>query len=377
MLHTHLKQGLRLNRTFGFALLGFETLLLLSLKDSLQGGIPAWPLVRIGSMAVPTVGYLLLNETSLKSLKRHPKMDELTLEKLSLLAPLTSFGFVALMYLISGQLGILLFATIVLLQAQMFGHRGIARMMLVAFTLLYAITLPLGYPLLLGFAPLNTTSLPFGIQVLLMLAPLMWTLSHFGNIVGSLVRTTSTKVSKLQSLAATDALTGLINRRQFNHQLDAEIARAKRYRKPLSLALFDIDDFKKINDFYGHPTGDRILRELGAMLIQNVRESDIPARYGGEEFAFILPETGQIDAYELLERLRAMVERTVFCLPDNPMTITISVGVAQLDHDHAKGYEIIEKADAALYEAKKQGKNRVVYGTLLPPKINYPPFSAR
>lgn len=375
MLHTHLKQGFRLNRTIGFALIAYEVMLLLSLRFPGEEAA-SMPWLRLGLISALTALFILVNEASLRSFKRHAKMDNLTLEKLSLLLPMANSGVVILSYLLSGQLGILLLSTVILLQAQLFGHNGISRVMLIMFLLVYAITLPMGYPMLVGFTATAFPMASASIKIILMLVPVVLALSHYGNIVGSLVRTTTSRVSKLQSLAATDALTGLINRRQFNHQLDAEIARAKRHRNTLSLALFDIDDFKKINDFYGHPTGDRILKELGQLIINNVRESDIPARYGGEEFALILPETGQIDAYELLERLRAMIEHTVFCLPDNPMTATISVGVAQLDPEHAKAYELIEKADAALYEAKKQGKNQVVYGTITPPKVTYPPFTS-
>lgn len=375
MFHSQLKQGFRLSRTIGFAVLFYALALLASVKTTTS---PLPPLAgsRLIGMAVTTGLFLLINEVSLRSFKRHPRLDELTLEKLSLLLPLGGSLLLAITYLFSGQLGILLLGGLISLQSQLFGHNGIARILLIMFTLLYVISIPLGYPLILGFTPNDFSLMPMSAKVLIMLTPLALAANHYGNIVASSVRTTSSRVSKLQSLAATDGLTGLINRRQFNQQLDAEIARSKRYRKPLSLALFDIDDFKKINDFYGHTTGDRILKELGQLITQNVRESDTAARYGGEEFALILPETGQIDAYELLERLRAMIERTVFCLPDNPMTATISVGVAQLDLSEAKGYEIIEKADAALYEAKKLGKNQVVYGTLTPPKVNYPPFDA-
>lgn len=374
MFHNHLKQGFRLNRTIGFAFVVYEIMLLLSLKmpSSTHSGI--WPWVRLGGMTVLTAGFLMLNEASLRSIKRHPRLDVVTLEKLSLLVPLVGSALVAACYLLSGQLGILLFSTVVLLQSQLYGHNSISRGLLAMFLLLYVVCLPLGYPYMLGFSPNAFKTMPSSLQFVLMMVPLIWALGHYGHIVATVVHSTSTRVSKLQSLAATDGLTGLINRRQFNHQLDAEIARAKRHRSPLSLALFDIDDFKKVNDFYGHPTGDRILQELGRLVSGNVRESDVPARYGGEEFALILPETGQIDAYELLERLRALVEHTVFCLPDNPMTVSISVGVAQLDPDEAESYELIEKADAALYQAKKQGKNQVVYGVLTPPKVNYPPF---
>jgi diguanylate cyclase (GGDEF)-like protein len=374
MLYHHLKQGFRLNRTIGFAFLVYELMVLAGLT---LGGSPRpgpWLWVRLGMTVLLSLGFLMLNESGLRSFKRHSRMDTVTLEKLSLVMPLTGSALVVAGYLLTGQLGILLFATVILLQSQLFGHNSISRVLLVMFLLLYVISLPMGYPHLLGFPGSAFQVVPVSLQFVVLLLPLIWALAHYGHIVASLVRNTSTRVSKLQSLAATDGLTGLINRRQFNHQLDSEIARARRYRKPLSLALFDIDDFKKINDFYGHPTGDRILQELGRLISMNVREADISARYGGEEFALILPETGQIDAYELLERLRAIIERTVFCLPDNPMTVTISVGVAQLDPEHAESYQLIEKADAALYQAKKQGKNQVVYGTLTPLKVNYPPF---
>jgi diguanylate cyclase (GGDEF)-like protein len=374
MLHNHIKQGFRLNRTIGFAFVAYELMLLVSLGTPSSAHLGAWVWVRLGLMGAITAGFMLLNEFSLRAIKRHSRLDTVTLEKLTLLLPMVGSALVGLCYLLSGQLGILLFSTVILLQSQLFGHSNISRVLLVMFLLLYVVSFPLGYPLLLGFTPNAFKTMPTSLQFVLMLLPLIWALAHYGRIVASLVRNTSTRVSNLQSLAATDVLTGLVNRRQFNHQLDSEIARAKRYRGPLSLALFDIDDFKKVNDFYGHPTGDRILQELGKLISGNVRESDTSARYGGEEFALILPETGQIDAYELLERLRAMIERTVFCLPDNPMTVTISVGVAQLDPEHAESYELIEKADAALYQAKKQGKNQVVYGVLPVPKVNYPPF---
>lgn len=369
MLHTHLKQALRLNRGVGFSLLAYGAFALVATVVAPHGWVGY---ARLGGLALLGIAFLMINELSLKAVKRHPKMDELMMEKISLLIPLAGCMLVAVAYLATGQLGIFLMSTVVMLQAQLFGHNGISRVMMAMMAVLFLVTMPLGYPHLVGFQPVATK----GLILLLVLLPFVCTLTYYGGIVSTLVRSTTHKVNKLQSLAATDGLTGLINRRQFNHQLDAEIARARRYKKPLSLALFDIDDFKKVNDFYGHTTGDRILKELGALLAVNVREADIPARYGGEEFALILPETGQIDAHDLLERLRAMVERTVFCLPDNPMTITISVGVAQLDPESAKAFELIERADAALYEAKKQGKNQVIYGVLPTPKVSYPPFTS-
>lgn len=378
MFHNHLKQGFRLSRTIGFCLIAYTTLALVSLKmpgSTLHLNSP-WIGLRLSLAGVSAIVFLLLNEVSLRSFKRHPRLDDITLEKLSLLLPVATALLVSFHYLLLGQFGLILLGVVVSLQAQLFGHNTVARTLLIIFGSLYLASFGLGYPVLLGLQPNAFQGLSLGIKFLLMSGPAILALNHLGGIVASTQRHTSSRVSKLQSLAATDGLTGLVNRRQFNQQLDAEMARARRYRKPLSLALFDIDDFKKINDFYGHTTGDRILKELGQMISQNIRESDVAARYGGEEFALILPETGQIDAYELLERLRAMIERTVFCLPDNPITATISVGVAQLDLNDSKGYEIIEKSDAALYEAKKQGKNRVVYGTLTPPKVNYPSFES-
>jgi diguanylate cyclase (GGDEF)-like protein len=185
-------------------------------------------------------------------------------------------------------------------------------------------------------------------------------------------RNSSHHIRRLQSLAATDGLTGLINRRQFNQQLYSEMARARRHGSPLSLALFDIDNFKSVNDHYGHPTGDKMLKELGLLISQNVRENDIPARYGGEEFALILPETRLNEATEILERLRKLVEVAVFCLPDTPLTATVSVGVVQLNPGEDTVFDFLEHADNAMYAAKRQGKNRV---TMAASSVNHPESS--
>jgi diguanylate cyclase (GGDEF)-like protein len=173
----------------------------------------------------------------------------------------------------------------------------------------------------------------------------------------------------LQSLASTDALTSLINRREFNQRLVSEMARSRRHLSPLSLALFDIDHFKHINDQFGHPVGDRILRELGQIIQQNVREHDIAARYGGEEFALILPETQVDAAIELMERIRVLIARTVFCLPDQPLGLTISIGIGFFKPDEDVMFSLVERADVALYAAKNNGRNQVVFGveSLNPP----------
>jgi diguanylate cyclase (GGDEF)-like protein len=169
-------------------------------------------------------------------------------------------------------------------------------------------------------------------------------------------------LEQLQAQATTDALTGLINRRQLNHQLTMEMARARRHESPLSLVMFDIDHFKQLNDQFGHQTGDRVLKELGLLIQQNVREHDISARYGGEEFALILPETRLEHALELMERLRMLIAQTVFCLPDQPLALTISIGITAFKPEEDLIFNLIQRADVALYAAKHNGRNCVVCG---------------
>ncbi|MGD9579969.1 MAG: GGDEF domain-containing protein [Vampirovibrionia bacterium] len=179
----------------------------------------------------------------------------------------------------------------------------------------------------------------------------------------------SHKTNILQSMATTDMLTGLINRRYFDRRLIEEIARAKRHNSNLTLAMFDIDHFKRINDTYGHTVGDKVLKELGTIILNNTRESDVSARYGGEEFALILPETTQIEASDLLERIRELVANYAFVKDDSPLMVTISVGIAQYQPDYNLE-AFIEQADACLYQAKNTGRNRVVYGSFTKPKLN-------
>lgn len=179
----------------------------------------------------------------------------------------------------------------------------------------------------------------------------------------------SHKTNILQSMATTDMLTGLINRRYFDRRLIEEIARARRHNSNLTLAMFDIDHFKRVNDTYGHTVGDKILKELGKIVLNNTRESDVSARYGGEEFALILPETTQIEASDLLERIRELIADYAFVKDDTPVMVTISVGIAQYHPDYNLE-TFIEQADACLYQAKNTGRNRVVFGSFTKPKLN-------
>ncbi|HSA57437.1 MAG TPA: sensor domain-containing diguanylate cyclase [Gemmatimonadaceae bacterium] len=160
---------------------------------------------------------------------------------------------------------------------------------------------------------------------------------------------------RLKSLASTDALTGLKNRRAFEERLDRELSRSRRHGHPLSLILLDIDHFKSYNDTYGHPKGDEILRIVGRLLTRTMRETDFASRYGGEEFAILLPDTDREGAQHLAERLRHTIESAKW--PDRP--ITASVGVASYSGQASTAEALIDYADRALYRSKQLGRNRV------------------
>jgi len=168
---------------------------------------------------------------------------------------------------------------------------------------------------------------------------------------------------RLERLAITDGLTGLHNHRHFRERFDQEFERAKRYRLPLSCIMFDVDNFKLVNDTYGHLTGDAILREIGIRSVDTVRKLDFVARYGGEEFAIIMPQTDLDGATVEGERLRERIAETPFPgLPDGEQ-ITVSVGIAVLNHDTMNTSEdLLRLTDQALYDAKNTGKNKVVVG---------------
>ncbi|MBX7257098.1 MAG: sensor domain-containing diguanylate cyclase [Candidatus Hydrogenedentes bacterium] len=166
---------------------------------------------------------------------------------------------------------------------------------------------------------------------------------------------------RLEHLAVTDELTGLSNHRYFRQRLEEEFERARRYRLPLTLVLFDIDNFKQFNDKYGHLQGDEILRELGSRTKRVTRRSDITARYGGEEFAIIMPLTGPEGASSRAERLRHEVATTLIQGLPAGVNVTVSIGIGELEHDKMMDCEaLIRAADIALYEAKARGKNQVV-----------------
>jgi len=164
---------------------------------------------------------------------------------------------------------------------------------------------------------------------------------------------------EIYRLTVQDALTGIHNRRSLMDFLDRELARAQRYQRPLALALFDIDHFKKLNDEFGHLAGDTVLRDLCQLLRTTVRKDELLARYGGEEFAMVLPETGLPEAQLAAERLREAVATCMFTYQTKRLPVTVSVGVSISTGETRDPQSLIEAADAKLYEAKSAGRNRV------------------
>jgi diguanylate cyclase (GGDEF)-like protein len=166
---------------------------------------------------------------------------------------------------------------------------------------------------------------------------------------------------QLEQLAVTDALTSLHNRRYLVQELEREFKRSKRYNHVCGVLLLDIDHFKKVNDTFGHPVGDRVLTLVSDVLKSAVRTTDVVGRFGGEEFMILAPETG-LDALALIaERIRSHVaERSVAAQPGLP-AVTVSIGAATSDHrDAASSDALVRLADEALYQAKREGRNRVV-----------------
>jgi two-component system, cell cycle response regulator len=165
---------------------------------------------------------------------------------------------------------------------------------------------------------------------------------------------------KTQNLAITDELTGLLNRRQVLKLAEVEYERVRRYRRPLSAVMIDIDHFKRINDTFGHPVGDQALIALANCCRANLRTVDILGRYGGEEFLILLPETQHNKALEAADRIRKQVEAMVLPASKGPLKLTISAGVATLDLEAPVPLdELVKNADDALYGAKAAGRNRV------------------
>lgn len=165
---------------------------------------------------------------------------------------------------------------------------------------------------------------------------------------------------KLYDLATRDGLTGVLNKKAILELLGEQFARSQARGSPLALAMFDIDHFKKINDTYGHPAGDHVLRETCGLIANKVvRDRDALGRYGGEEFSLVLGETPLEIAADIAERIRATIERQVFLFDDEVVPVTVSIGVAACLPAMNGADDLIALADKALYDAKNSGRNCV------------------
>jgi diguanylate cyclase (GGDEF)-like protein len=172
----------------------------------------------------------------------------------------------------------------------------------------------------------------------------------------------SRRVSILAWLSQTDPLTGITNRRGLDERLATEIQRAARFGHSLSIALIDVDDFKRVNDTYGHAAGDQVLRRLATLLVRELRTIDVIGRYGGEEFLVILPETDLDGAATAAARLLTAVRTDAHRYLGRGSNITVSIGIAAFERDGRTSAELLDAADRALYQAKRRGKDQVVIG---------------
>jgi two-component system, cell cycle response regulator len=165
---------------------------------------------------------------------------------------------------------------------------------------------------------------------------------------------------KMETMATTDGLTGLTNHRTFQQRFADLLERAARHGHRVALLLCDVDHFKKVNDTYGHPIGDEVLRRVARVLQEVPRKIDIPARYGGEEFAVLLDNVDVAQAKQVAERIRIEISRVVVESEKGPLSVTESIGIAAFPDDGKDRATLIERADLALYHAKHTGRNRVV-----------------
>ncbi len=189
---------------------------------------------------------------------------------------------------------------------------------------------------------------------------------HEHNLVSMIVSTLTLALRnseihrEVQELATTDSLTALFNSRYFHEILNRQFKCTMRYQHPVSLIMIDLDNFKQINDQYGHLAGDTVLRDISGRLIRSLREIDVPARYGGDEIAIILPETLIEQAFFVAKRLRRLIEEQPISFNGKNINVTASLGIASCPNPVIRSVEdMIAVADKALYDAKKSGRNRI------------------
>ena len=180
--------------------------------------------------------------------------------------------------------------------------------------------------------------------------------ANFEQVLGSLLE--QNKILKEQS--RTDPLTGIFNRRVFEERITGELERFSRYKTPFSLILFDVDNFKGLNDKFGHEAGDRAMKAITSTVKNHIRKTDIFARYGGDEFILILTQTDIAKSVKVAEKLRDMVQKTSFGYKGKQVPITISMGVTEVKNSDKDKEGIITRADKLLYNAKESGRNKVV-----------------
>ena len=177
----------------------------------------------------------------------------------------------------------------------------------------------------------------------------------------ALIQAAEAALAEVEALATTDALTGLLNRRALMAELANEQARLQRHElRQTCVLMLDLDDFKQINDHYGHAAGDTVLQQFGALLRNELRKIDRAGRIGGEEFAILLPDTKPQAAFVFAERLRSLVESTAIPYAGSDLGITVSIGISRLDPADAEAGIALRRADHALYRAKHEGRNRVL-----------------
>ncbi|MFO0566231.1 MAG: GGDEF domain-containing protein [Polyangiaceae bacterium] len=166
---------------------------------------------------------------------------------------------------------------------------------------------------------------------------------------------------EIYRMTIVDGLTQIHNKRYLYEALEREVLRARRHDRPLSILMFDIDFFKRINDQYGHLAGDYVLRELARVVQGRIRRDEVFARYGGEEFVIALPETALDGAVSLAQNLRARVAEHTFVFQNERIPVTVSIGAAVLNPNDKTATDLVQRADEKLYEAKRGGRNRVCY----------------
>ncbi len=167
-------------------------------------------------------------------------------------------------------------------------------------------------------------------------------------------------LNKAKLLSETDELTEIYNMRGFAFVMDRAFSQAARYSRPLSVLMIDSDNLKAVNDEYGHEAGNDLLRLIAAGIKSQLRTTDVPGRYGGDEFVALLPDTGAHGACDVAERIRAAIARKPLELREKSVAITVSIGVASFPEDGRSADTLMERADAAMYRAKSEGRNRVV-----------------